>query len=111
MLPSIYETAFMVVVVSAIGFKSNATGATWTLTATTPNDGLAHKVTIANDSATDHSAKTAVITGTDANNNALTETVNLPAASPAVVTSTKFFKTVTSIVPSATIGGDTMGLG
>lgn len=111
MLPSIYETAFTVAAASATGFKSNATGATWTLTATTPNDGLAHKVTIANDSATDHSAKTAVITGTDANNNALTETVNLPAASPAVVTSTKFFKTVTSIVPSATIGGDTMGLG
>src|SRR5574340_124277 len=111
MLPSIYKAAFTAAAANTIGFKSNATGATWTLTATTPNDGLAHKVTIANDSATDHSAKTAVITGTDANGNALTETVNLPAASPAVVTSTKFFKTVTSIVPSATIGGDTMDLG
>jgi hypothetical protein len=111
MLPSRYKTAFTCAAASTTGYKSNATGATWALTATTANDGLAHKVTIANDSATDHSAKTAVITGTDANGNAQTETVNLPAASPAVVTSTKFFLTVTSIVPSATIGADTMDLG
>lgn len=112
MLPSIYEVAFTVAAANTTGFKSNATGASWALTATTPNDGLAHKVTIANDSATDHSAKTLVLTGTDANGNALTETVNLPAASPAVVTSTKFFKTLnTPLVPSATIGADTMDIG
>jgi hypothetical protein len=91
-------------------FASNATGATWTLAETTTGDNLAHLVTIKGDAATNHSAKTAVITGTDANGGALTETVNLPNGT-ATVTSTKHFLTVTSIVPSATIGADTMDLG
>lgn len=91
-------------------FLSNATGATWTLTNTTTVDTLAHQVTIRNDSVTDHSAKTAALTGTDANGNALTETLALPAGS-ATVTSTKYFKTLTSVVPSATIGADTMDIG
>lgn len=93
-----------------VGFLSNATGATWTLTNTATTDGLGHAVTVKNDSVTDHSAKTAVLTGTDAQGNAQTETINLPAGS-ATVTSSKFFKTLTSIVPSATIGADTMDIG
>lgn len=92
------------------GFLSNATGATWTLTATAPTDGLAHQVSIRNDTANDHSAKTAVLTGTDANNAVLTETVTLPAGS-ATVESTGYFKTLTTVVPSATIGADTMDIG
>lgn len=95
------------------GFKSNATGApgaTWALTATDAADSLAHKVTIRNDSITDHSAKTAILTGTDANGKAMTETVNLPGTS-ATVTSTNYFLTLTSVVPSATIGADTMDIG
>lgn len=92
------------------GFASNVTGATWTLSATTPNDSLAHLVTIRNDAATDHSGKTALLTGTDADGRAQTETMALPAGT-ATTTSTKYFKTLTSIVPSATIGGDTMDIG
>lgn len=92
------------------GFLSNATGATWTLAANDAADSLAHKVTIRNDSATDHSAKTAVLTGTGHNGAAQTETVNLPAGT-ATVTSTKYFLTLTTVVPSATIGGDTMDIG
>lgn len=93
------------------GYLSNATGATWTLTSTTgPADGLAHLVTIIGDAATNHSAKTAVITGTDASDQAISETVNLPNGT-ATVTSTKYYKTVTSVVPSATIGADTMDIG
>jgi hypothetical protein len=95
------------------GFLSNATGAPgagWVLTATTAADCLAHLVTIRNDSVTDHSAKTAILTGTDADGKAQTETVNLPGTS-ATVTSTKYFKTLTSVVPSATIGADTMDIG
>lgn len=92
------------------GFLSNATGATWTLTTTTPNDGMAHLVIITNDSITDHSAKTAVLTGTDADGNSQTETMALPAGSVAT-TSTKYFKTLTTVVPSATIGADTMDIG
>lgn len=95
------------------GFLSNATGpagAGWALTATEAADGLAHLVTIRNDSATNHSAKTAVLTGTDADGKAQTETVNLPN-NAATVTSTKYFKTLTTVVPSATIGADTMDIG
>jgi len=95
---------------SLTGFLSNATGSTWTLTTTATSDGLAHQVSIKNDSATDHSAKTAVITGTDADGRAQTETVNLPGSS-ATIESTKYFRTVTSVVPSATIGADTMDIG
>lgn len=95
---------------SATGFLSNATGATWTLSNTATTDGLAHQVTIVNDSVTDHSAKTAVLVGTDAANNPQTETVNLPGTS-ATVTGSKYFKTLTSITPSATIGADTMDIG
>lgn len=92
------------------GFLSNATGLTWTLSATSSADDLAHLVTVRNDTANDHSAKTAVLTGTDSDGNTQTETVNLPGVS-ATVTSTKHFKTLTSVVPSATINADTMDIG
>lgn len=92
------------------GFASNVTGASWPLTATTPGDGLAHQVTIRNDSATDHSAKTALLTGTDADGLPQTEIMSLPAGS-ATTTSTRAFRTLTSVVPSATIGADTMDIG
>lgn len=91
-------------------YLSNATGATWTLTETASSDSLAHTITILNNSTTDHSAKTAILTGTDSMGRILTETLNLPAAS-ATVTSARYFKTLTSIVPSATIGTDAMDIG
>jgi hypothetical protein len=93
------------------GFASNVTGATWTLTTTATTDSLAHRVSIRNDSGTDHSLKTMILTGTDADGRAQTETaLNMPAGG-ATVESTKYFKTLTSIVPSATIGVDTMDIG
>lgn len=92
------------------GYAAGVTGATWTLTATTANDGLAHKTTILNNSATNHSGKTALVTGTDADGNAQTETITLPNGN-VTVTGSKYFKTVTSVVPSATIGLDTMDIG
>jgi len=95
---------------SLTGFLSNATGATWTLSATSSGDDLAHQVSIRNDTANDHSAKTAILTGTDSDGRAQTETVALPAGS-ATVESTKYFLTLTTVVPSATIGADTMDIG
>lgn len=95
---------------SATRYASNATGATWTLTNTTPGDSLARIVSITNDAVTDHSAKTAILTGTDADGKAQTETINLPGPS-GTVNSTKTFLTLTSVVPSATIGADTMDIG
>jgi hypothetical protein len=96
--------------VSLTGFLSNATGATWTLTATNSDDSIAHQVSIRNDAAVDHSAKTALLTGTGPAGQAQTETINLPGVS-ATVESTKYFLTLTSVVPSATIGTDTMDIG
>jgi hypothetical protein len=92
------------------GYATNVTGATWTLTNTATTDGLGHKITIQNNSVTNHSAKTATVVGTDVDGNAQTETLNLPNTS-ATVTGVKYFKTVTSVTPSATIGADTMNIG
>ena len=92
------------------GFATNVTGATWTITTTTSGDGLAHQVSIRNDTATDHSGKTALLTGTDPDGVVQTESMALPGAL-ATVESTKYFKTLTSVVPSATIGADTMDIG
>lgn len=91
-------------------FVSNATGASWALTNTETTDGMAHQVCIRNDSAVDHSAKTITINGFYGIY-PVSETINLPGASATVKTS-KFFTKITSpLVPSATIGTDTMDVG
>lgn len=95
---------------SLTGFASNVTGATFTITTTTTSDGLAHQVSVRNDSATDHSAKTLTLVGTDADGHAQTETMSAPAGS-ATVESTKYYKTLTSVTPSATINADTFDIG
>jgi len=92
------------------GFASNVTGASFTITTTAASDGLAHKVSIRNDAATDHSAKTVTLVGTDPNGVALTEVVTGPGAS-ATVQSTGYFLTLTTATPSATIGADTFDIG
>lgn len=92
------------------GFASNVTGASWTLSATNSGDSLAHQVSIRNDTANDHAAKTATLVGTDANGIAITETINLPGPSATVETS-YYYLTLTSVTPSATIGADTMDIG
>jgi hypothetical protein len=95
---------------SLTGFASNVTGASFTITTTATTDGLAHQVSIRNDSVTDHSGKTVTLVGTDANGAALTEVVTGPGSS-ATVESTGYFKTLTSATPSATIGADTFDIG
>ena len=93
------------------GFASNKTGAgPWTMTATSSGDGLAHQVSIRNDAATDHSGKTVTLVGTDANGKAQTEVVTGPGSS-ATVESTKYFLTLTTATPSATISTDTFDFG
>ena len=92
------------------GFASNVTGASFTLTATEATDLLSHRVSIRNDSATDHSGKTVTLVGTDTDGYALTEVMTGPTGS-ATVTSTGYFKTLTSATPSATIGADTFDIG
>jgi hypothetical protein len=92
------------------GFASNVTGDAFTITTTATSDGLAHQVSIRNDSANDHSGKTVTLVGTDADGMPQTEVVTGPGAS-ATVESSKYFKTLTSATPSATIGADTFDLG
>lgn len=95
---------------SLTGFASNVTGASWPLTATAVTDGLAHQVSLRNDSATNHSAKTAAFVGTDVDGLPLSETIAMPAGNATVETA-GYFKTLTSVTPSATIGADTMDIG
>lgn len=92
------------------GFGSNVTGAAFTLTANDAGDGLAHQVSIKNDTANDHSGKTVTLVGTDADGHPLTEVVTGPGAS-ATVESSGYFKTLASATPSATIGADTFDIG
>lgn len=104
-----YTLTALSVAANVTGLLSNATGVSWALTTNDSGDDMAHLITIKGDAATDHSAKTAVITGT-LFGVVQTETVNLPNGT-ATVTSTKYFSSVTSVVPSATIGADTMDIG
>lgn len=95
---------------SLTGHASNVTGAAWTITTAKAGDGMAHQATVRNDSATDHSLKTIVLSGGDADGNAQTETIAAPAGS-ATVTSTKFWGWLDTATPSATIGADTFDIG
>jgi len=95
---------------SLTGFASNVTGAAFTLTANDSGDSLAHQVSIRNDSVTDHSDKTVLLVGTDADGKAISESVTGPGTS-ATVESTLYFMTLTSATPSATIGADTFDIG
>jgi hypothetical protein len=95
---------------STTGFAASVTGATFTLTSTAATDSLAHRVTVLNNTVTNHSAKTLTFTGTDVDGFALTETIAAPGAS-ATVTTTGYYKTLTSVTVSATIGADTFSIG
>jgi hypothetical protein len=101
------------------GFASNVTGAAFVLTQTRSGDtvedvfypdGLAHQVSIRNDTANSHSGKTVTLVGTDADGRPQTEVVTGPGVS-ATVESAKYFLTLTSATPSATIGADTFDIG
>lgn len=102
--------SFASVAASASGLAAAVTADVWPLTATSAGDGLAHKLTITGLDVTNHSAKTALITGFDENFAAQTETLALPNGT-ATVTSTKYWSKVSAVVPSATIGADEMNIG
>ena len=96
--------------VNDAGFAVDVTGSNWVLTTNTVPDGLGHRVVIINNSATDFSSLTASLSGTDADGNPQTETMSLPG--PMFVSfSSKFYSTLTSVVPESTIGTDTMNIG
>lgn len=96
--------------VSTTRFAASVTGATFTLTNTDSGDGLAHRITVLNNTVTDHSGKTLTFTGTDQDGKAQTETIAAPGIS-ATVTTAKYYLTLTSVTVSATIGADTFSIG
>lgn len=91
------------------GLVNDATGATTPLSQLTtgPADGLAHQVNIT--SSANLSGITFTLTGTDADGVALVEAVTGP--NNTTVESTGYFKTVTSIAISSTLGANTVDLG
>jgi hypothetical protein len=109
-MTDVFTQAYTCAAASLTGHASNVTGASWTIATATAGDGLAHKVTIRNDTANDHSAKTVVLAGLGPNGEPLTETMAAPGIS-ATVTSTLYYKSLTVATPSATIGADTFDIG
>lgn len=96
---------------SLTGYYSNMTGAgPFTMTANNSGDGLAHQVSLRNDSANSKAGITFTLTGTDADGRPQTEAVTGPAGS-ATVESTKYFLTLDTIAVSGTLGADTIDAG
>ncbi len=88
-------------------FANDVTGTSLTLAQTATPDGYAHKVTVLNNTGNDHSGKTITIVGTDSDGAVQSETITGPGAS-ATVTSTYYYKTLTSVTFSSTIAPDTV---
>lgn len=88
-----------------------STGAATAPTTTATSDGLAHQVTLVSPVQATLAGVTFTIVGTDADGNAKTETGLTGPASNSTVTTTGYFKTVTSIQPSATMGGLVVSVG
>lgn len=105
-------SSFTFAALSAAGYANDVAyaGGGYALTATTAGDGCAHPVTILGNAVTNHSAKTFTVTGTDANGVAITEGIAGPNG-VATVTTTKRFKTVTSVTVDSTTGADTFDIG
>lgn len=99
---------------NATGFANSvAVGGdlTYPLSATTAGDGLAHQVTFKGDAATNHSAKTVTIVGTDADDRAQSVGIAGPNGAVTVTTTGTYFKTVTRVSISSTTGADTFDIG
>lgn len=90
-------------------FNSTGTATAPTTTATT--DGLAHQVTLTSPVQATLAGITFTIVGTDNDGNPQTETGLVGPASNATVTSTKYFRTVATIQPSATMGALVVSVG
>ena len=98
--------------VSTNGFATGLTGPGpfTTFTVSTPTDGIAHKISLTAPAANDLSAITMTITGTDADGIALVE-ARLGPGSSTTVNTTGYFKTLTSITASVSLGALVMDVG
>jgi hypothetical protein len=91
-------------------FANDVTGASWDISTNATPNGEAYKVAILNNSATDHSDKTALIVGLNADGREQSETITLPGGSETVYT-VNYYSYISSVTPSETIGADTMDIG
>lgn len=95
----------------ADGFFNDVTGdiseTPWTTVNAAITDGCAHQVTLT--SASDLSGITLTFTGTDAEGRRQTEAALGPAATTTNLT--KYFKTITSVLSSGTLGAATLDVG
>ena len=89
----------------------NSTGAATAVTTSATTDGLAHQVTLVAPVQATLAGITFTIVGTDADGKAKTETGLVGPASGATVTSTGYFKTISTIQPSATMGALVVSVG
>ena len=105
------KKTYTLAALDADGFAVNVTGAIqttpWTTIAGAPSDGIAHATTLY--SAADLHAITITVNGTDSEGRAQSEDILGPNAT--TTTLTKYFKTVTSVTASATLGANTMQVG
>jgi len=93
---------------SVSGYVSAATGAgPFTTIAGSPADGLGHQVTLA--STADLHLINMTITGLDAEGRSQTEVIAGPNNN--TVTSTKYFKSISSVSAASTLGANTMNIG
>jgi hypothetical protein len=88
-----------------------STGAALPVTTPATVDLLMHRVTLVAPVQATLAGITFTIVGTDADGNAKTETGLVGPASGATVTSVGYFATITSIMPSATMGGLIVSVG
>lgn len=88
-----------------------STGAAVAPSTTSTSDGLAHQVTLVSPVQATLAGVTFTLIGTDADGNPQTETGLAGPASNATVTSSKYFKTLTSVQPSSTMGGLVVSIG
>ena len=88
-----------------------STGAATAPTTTATTDLLAHLVTFTSPVQATLAGITFTIVGTDSDDKAQTETGITGPASNSTVTSTKYFKTITTVQPSATMGGLVVSIG
>lgn len=95
---------------AGMGAALTSTGAAYVITASGAADLLGHKIIVTNNSATNHSGKTLALVGTNENGEPVTETL-AHAAGSTTTTSAKYYKTLTSITPSASTGVDTFDIG
>lgn len=88
-----------------------STGAATAVTTPATSDSLAHQVTLTSPVQATLAGVTFTIVGTDADGAVKTETGIVGPASASTVTSVGYFKTVTTIQPSATMGGLVVSVG